>query len=396
MERVVKNKVIVFGRDNYNTLGLARQLGDANLDLVFLMPGENHHCATESKYCRNVIHVKDHQEAIDYLLSHFREEELKPIIVAGADLEAEALDQNRDELVKHYFVPGTMEQGLLTKVDDKNLMVKIAKEIGFNVPKSWRITAESVLPDDLVFPCFIKPAKFPEGHKKEFKMKKCDTRQQLEETLCHVRKDSVFILQEYIPLDIDLWVNGCRTWDKKITIAGTGYKYRFVQDMAFGHITKGVSELLDMNHVKAMMEKLDFYGVFSFEYGRYDGKAYFFETNLRNDGSSYSFYKSGANLPLLWVYSSAGVDCSQVSATVKNEVWYMDDLYDYLSIKKGLVTKAQWLKDKDKATVFKFFDKEDLGPWKYVYRRRHIIRAKKLLLDKYRPQLVKLLDRFHK
>jgi hypothetical protein len=85
-----------------------------------------------------------------------------------------------------------------------------------------------------------------------------------------------------------------------------------------------------------------------------------------------------------------------VPASVRNEVWYMDDLYDYLSIRKGLVTKDQWLKDKDKATVFKFYDKEDLGPWQYVYRRRHLIRAKKLLLDKYRPQLVGLLDRFHK
>ena len=166
--------------------------------------------------------------------------------------------------------------------------------------------------------------------------------------------------------------------------------------MGFGHITKGVSELLDMNHVASMLEKIDFYGVFSFEYGRYDGKAYFFETNLRNDGSAYSFYKSGANLPLLWVYSSAGVDCSQVSASVRNEVWYMDDIYDYLSIKKGLVTKEQWLKDKEKATVFKYYDKEDLGPWKYVYKRRHMIRAKKMLLDKYRPQLVSLLDKFHK
>ena len=61
MEQAVKNKVIVFGRDNYNTLGLARQLGNENLDLMFLMPGGINHCATESKYCRNIKHVKDNE-----------------------------------------------------------------------------------------------------------------------------------------------------------------------------------------------------------------------------------------------------------------------------------------------------------------------------------------------
>ncbi len=394
MEQKVRNKVIVFGRDNYNTLGLARQLGNENLDLVFLMPGGIHHCATKSKYCRNVIHVKDHSEAIKYLLNNNQNQEFKPIIVAGADLEAEALDQNRDALVKHYIVPGTTEQNLLTKVDDKNLMVKMAEEIGFNVPKSIMVTAESNIPEDLVYPCFIKPAKYPANHKKEFKMKKCDNRHQLESTLRKVRKDSVFIVQEFIPKDVEIWVTGCRTWDKKVTIAGTGYRYRYMNDISRGHITKGISELINIDHVKTMLEKIDFYGVFSFEFGRYNGKAFFFETNLRNDGANYSVYKSGANLPLIWVYSSAGLDYSTVPSCVKDELWYMDEIYDCLNIRKGIVTKEQWQKDRENTQVFRYYDQDDLAPWEYVYRRRHLLRLKKMVLDKYRLQIVKLLSVF--
>lgn len=391
----MKNKVIVFGRDNYNTLGLARQLGNENLDLLFLMPGGIDHCATESKYCQNIKHVKNHTEAIEYLLSNNLKEQVKPIIVAGADLEAEALDQNRDELAKHYILPGTMEQGLLTRVDDKNTMVKIAEEIGFIVPKSIMITAETPIPDNLVFPCLIKPAKYPSSYIKEFKMRKCDNRIQLENTLRHVRKDSVFILQEYVPKDVEIFINGCRTWDKKITIAGTCYRDRYYNDISHGHFTKGISELIDMNHVKSMLEKIDFYGLFSFEFGRYDGKAYFFETNLRNDGAAYSFYKAGANLPLVWVYSSAGLDYTIVPSHVSNEVWYMDELYDCLNIKKGLVSREQWEKERDEAEVFRYYDKDDMEPWKFVYRRRHWLRAKRIFVEKYRPQIVKLLDVFH-
>ena len=396
MERVVKNKVIVFGRDNYNTLGLARQLGEENLDLLFLMPGEICHCATKSKYCQSIKHVKNHTEAIEYLLSNNLDVEVKPIIIAGADLEAEALDQNRDELIRHYIVPGTTKQDLLTEVDDKNVMVQVAAEIGFTVPKSMMMTAESRIPDDLSYPCLIKPAKYPSSHKKEFKMKKCDTREQLERTLRHVRPDSVFIVQEYIPKDVEIFINGCRTWDKKITIAGTCYRDRYYNDISHGHFTKGVSELIDMDLVKLMLERIDFYGLFSFEFGRYNGKAYFFETNLRNDGAAYSFFKAGANLPLVWVYSSAGLDYSLVPSQVINEVWYMDELYDCLNIRKGIVTKEQWEKDRDAVTVFRYYDENDLGPWKHVYGRRHFLRAKKLLLERYRPQIVKYLDKFHK
>ena len=396
MEQLVKNKVIVFGRDNYNTLGLARQLGNQNLDLLFLMPGGISHCATLSKYCQNIKFVNDHAEAIDYLLHNNLNEQLKPIIIAGADLEAEALDQHRDELAKHYIVPGTDEQGLLTKVDDKTVMVKIAEEVGFTVPKSVMVTAESVIPDDLPFPCIIKPAKYPANRKKEFKIRKCDNLEQLKSVLNHVRKDTVFIVQEYIPKNVEILINGCRTWDNEVVVSGTCYRDRGLNDISHGQVKTSISELIDINLVRSMLEKIGFHGLFSFEFGVYNGKAYFFETNLRNDGTTYTFFKAGANFPLVWVCSSAGLDYTKVPCTVQNDVWYMDELYDCLNIRKGVVNREQWKKDKAEAQVFRYFDKDDIDPWIYVNKRRHFLRAQRFFLDKYRPQIVKVLDIFHK
>ena len=74
----------------------------------------------------------------------------------------------------------------------------------------------------------------------------------------------------------------------------------------------------------------------------------------------------------------------------------MDELYDCLNIKKGIVTKEQWQKERREAEVFRYFDEDDLGPWKYVNRRRHYLRLERSLLDKYRPQIVKFLGLFHK
>ena len=202
-------------------------------------------------------------------------------------------------------------------------------------------------------------------------------------------------LQEFIPIEGEILINGCRTWDKKITIAGTSYRDRFLNDISHGQIKKGISELVDINLVKSMLERIDYYGLFSFEFGKSKGKAYFFETNLRNDGTTYSFYRAGANLPLLWIYSSAGLDYSSVPSTVTKDVWYMDDLFDCLNIRKGVVSKEQWQNERKEAEVFRYYDENDLAPWKYVNHRRHLLRLKRLLLDRYRSQIVSILDRLH-
>ena len=50
-----KKRVIIWGVDDYNTLGLFRELGKYNLDITFLIFQGIRHCATLSKYCTNYI-----------------------------------------------------------------------------------------------------------------------------------------------------------------------------------------------------------------------------------------------------------------------------------------------------------------------------------------------------
>lgn len=399
MNQGVRNKVIVFGGDNYCTLGIARQLGKTGLDVLYLITGGKQSCATKSRYCKNVVFVNSTDDGIEFLRQHFRDESQKPIIIAAADLEAEALDQNRNELTQRYVVPGTTEQGLLTKVDDKNYMCEIAEQVGFNVPKSFRMTGDGDLDIDISFPCFVKPAKFTKGRKKEFKARKCIDRTQLESLLQNVRKDSVFIVQEYIHKENTFLIYGCRMWDGNIKIAGTLCGDRWLQegsDESHGFIMKEVTDLIDMKCVDRMLSSIDYHGLFSFEFGKCNGKAYFFEVNLRNDGTSQDFYQLGANLPLAWIYSSAGEDYDQVPTEVQSEAWYMDEIYDYMNIGRGFVSKKQWKQDFNSARSFRYYDPEDLAPWRYIHHRRHLLRMRRAILEKYRPIIVKLMDMMHK
>lgn len=395
MDAVVNNKVIVFGGDNYCTLGLARQLGKSGLDVFYLITCGKQSCATKSKYCKKVKFVASIQEGVSFLMENYTGEQYKPIVIASGDLEAEALDQNKVALEQYLIIPGTAEQGLLTKVDDKNYMVQIADEIGFLVPKSIQLMKNS-LDCEVEFPCVIKPSKYTVGVKKEFKAKLCETLEELRETLKYVRNDSVFIVQQYIPKEKDLLIYGCRMFDGEVRIAGSFYRDRWVSegsDASHGYIKKGLSGLVRFEQLKTMLEKIGYYGIFSFEFGVCDGKAYFFEINLRNDGTSQDFYQLGANIPLAWVYNCAGLDYSLVQTQVQEEGWYMDEIYDFLNVIRGVVSRKQWKQDKIAAKAFRYYDQEDKSPWKYQHVRRLYFWVKRLIIDKYRPIIVRCIDR---
>lgn len=48
-----KIHAVVWGADNYNTLGLLRSLSVANIDITLVVTGRKQGVATASRYCKN-------------------------------------------------------------------------------------------------------------------------------------------------------------------------------------------------------------------------------------------------------------------------------------------------------------------------------------------------------
>lgn len=48
-------RAVIWGADNYNTLGLLRSLAVADLDITLIVTGSKQGVATASKYCKNII-----------------------------------------------------------------------------------------------------------------------------------------------------------------------------------------------------------------------------------------------------------------------------------------------------------------------------------------------------
>lgn len=388
------NKIIIWGHDNYNTLGLLRQLSGEDREILFLMWGKPASCASASKWFGEYEITDSIEEGYQYLLTNFVDESQKPVIFTPSDEIIEFIDQHKSELEKQFIIPGTREQGLLTKIDDKNTMAELARKLGFLVPQS-QVCRKNTDLQNVQYPCIIKPAHTTIGHRNEFKFKICKNEKELAGALKYVREESEFILQQYIPKESVALVYGARMRDGRIRNAGVLIKDRFIAsgDGSHGLLTNEYPSGIYLNQIKAFLEEIDYCGLYSFEFGLYEGKAYFFEVNLRNDGTSHYFYQAGANIPLAWYNSMIGVDDESVGTSVTKNFWFIDEIFDMANVWNRTISRKQWKKERDEARIFKYYDAEDKKPWENMKRHR----VKKLLQDtivkKYRLYIVWMMDK---
>ena len=390
----MQNRIIIWGHDNYNTLGLLRQLSGEGRNLFFLMWGKPAGCASSSRWFGAYKTTVSIEEGYQYLITHFADEAKKPVVFTPSDEIIEFIDQHKSELEKKYIIPGTREQGLLTKIDDKNTMTELAYKLGFLVPESQACRKDTDL-RSVQYPCIIKPAHATIGRRNEFKYKICVNEKSLNNALKFVRQDSEFILQHYIPKESVALVYGARTKDGTILLAGTLIKDRFIAcgDGSHGLITEQLPIGIEKDKIELFLSEINYYGLFSFEYGVFEGKAFFFEVNLRNDGTSHLFYQAGANIPLAWYYDAIGKDYSGINTTVIKNAWYIDEIFDVANVWNGSISRKLWKSEYAQATIFKYYDKEDPKPWVRIKRGR----VKKILQDsivkKYRIYMVWVMDK---
>lgn len=388
------NQVILWGADDFNMLGLLRVLGKHDVDIFFLIKGKKGYAA-RSKYCKSYRETRTYQEGYDFLLSTFIKEPHKPIIITSGDGISVFIDQHKEKLEQFFIIPGTSEKGLLERYTDKNAMTQLAMEVGILCPES-RYCQWNTNIDDVEYPCLIKPSHQKPGHYNEFKFKICKSRSELQNTLRCVRHDSEFILQQCIQNKNDLLVYGTRLWNGRTLLAGAFIKDRHADCGSGSHglLTANIPSCVDVDKIAAFLARIDYYGLFSFEYGLVDNEAYFFEVNLRNDGTSHYFYQAGANLPLAYVLSCAGKDYSKIRTCVQKDCWFIDELFDCENIINGTITLKQYKKDKQAATIFKYWDAEDLKPWQYMKKRRLKKMLQDMLLKRFRIYIIYVLDKF--
>lgn len=355
-----RKKIVIWGDDHHNALGLLRMLGGRGFDILFLVHLVNNKIATSSKYCEKYYVAKGIYDALSYLTQNYTDKNNKAVLLFTADKFSEAANKNLSRLKDFFIVSGPSKEGLLSEIDDKYTMGMMAAECGITIPETILIPADSI---DAVnnYPAIIKPCS---PAVKDFKTQIVKNRKQLTAVAKSFVHGKRYVIQPFIQKEADGLVYGCRTWDGNTQLAGICVRNRWSEDGcgSFGYITDVIPDSISITGIDDFLKKIDFHGLFSVEYALTNENAYFYEFNLRNDGTSVLFYNAGSNIALAYVNSCFGIE-EKVHTKVNGKQYLMHEILDKFNIYDGNVSRKQWIKEKEKVTLHFLYDPDDMRPY---------------------------------
>lgn len=332
----MKKTAIIVGDSFNNTLGLIRSLGQAHVNVLLIIVGEDRLFVSKSKYTQKVIKA-DSLNDCDAIFYDLKSQYDGATIICSNDKAAKWVDDHEAILSANFRTP--MQGKSLNTLFDKAQQIKLALEFGITTPISFLHNRANKLPSDIKFPLLIKPANSNNGSKSDIHI--CQNIDQFTAALSISSECNDFICQEYINKDFEINMIGIST-DNGVYIPGGIKKIRHYPTIyspcSFGQFLSAETLEIDTEPIKRMISSIGYRGPFSVEFLRSNGRSYFMEVNFRHDGLAYAATSAGVNL-LEYYFSDTSIE-------YKVRPTYMMDLStDYCHVKDGEISKKSWIKD---------------------------------------------------
>lgn len=361
-------RAVVFGGNHHNTLGAVRSLSRAGYAVELIMvfrDGDGVDFVSYSKcVCRKHI-VGDIEAGVDILRSYPLAATLIPILATG-DPIAEALDRNYDALCDRFLISNVRHrQGLLCRAMDKTFMREVALEVGFDAPGERTMRCGDSIPEAMSYPCIVKPKESIDGDKTDIVV--CYDAGQLKAALV---RPIDYLVQDYIEKDYELNVMGV-SLDEGKTVLSPGV-IRKIREWPEGMGSSSFSVMVsfqevgvDFEKVRSYLRKIGYEGVFSIEFVSRNGRNYFLEINLRNDGNSYVSTAFGLNLCAVWANGGP----AELPISLRYPFYFMEEHKDFRHILARRISVGKWIADWRKVDCYLTFDRRDPKPSWIRWRR---------------------------
>lgn len=397
----MQNKVLVIGGDHQNTLGVIEALGQKGVrSYVIILGRVENSFVLKSKYIFSGKICPDEDAVVSSILGLFKPEEKRAVAIACCDDAVNILDAHFEQLKHLLVIPTVKESGTLISWTNKEKMTETAKSLGITIPSSWLIIDTSI-PDDLIYPCVIKPITSVKHGKAGFA--KCANRDELQSCL-NAKKDGEPVqVQQFIEKDFEFQFIGCSlNAGEEVIIPGrthieTTTGFNNLVFLRYDRYDSSFEKTVEDS--KRFVKKTGHSGLFSIEFMRgKDGKDYFLEMNFRNDGNGIAVTSSGTNLPYIWyLYASGGDYQSEIAKSTVKTTYMMPEFSFLMSVFDGEVSLKEWLADKKKTTCYLTRFKDDMGPWHAYMKPNRIVLVKACLrYILFKLHLYPLLKRFLK
>ena len=356
-------QVIIFGNDHTNSIGLIHSMGIAGYESIGLLFGQNTGLVKSSKFTKRIITSADAQGCIESLLATDLGIKEKLVIIAGCDMAALTLEINSERLKERFLFEQSTNYSL-EYLFKKEHQVRLAEEAGFNVPITWNLKDKKVIPKNVCFPCLIKPLVSCEGAKADIRV--CWDMEQLKKNLNSLKYTKNILLQQYIERDYEISILGCGLSDGTCLIPAVENKLTLYPKYVGLECLSDMQKLTDpdiISSVQNLVSAAGYVGLFSVEmmHCKMDGKFYFTEINLRNDGAEAFVTKYGANLPLNHVEDLMGISLTPQKHEYPG--YYIWEMHHFLSLLHREISVLDWLNEIHKSNGFLCYLKQDPKPF---------------------------------
>lgn len=356
---------ILFGEGNYNTLGVLHCMAEREIEVFLLLIGSGKQCLQGniieySRFARYGQIVKDEQEGLEWILANKIHFPQGTVIYPTSDTAESLLDIHYDNLINHYNFPNCGFQGGVTLLMKKDEQISKARSFNIRVLKSLYTHNSNFDCNSVVYPCMVKPLKSITGSKGD--MKVCNSRKELDEALSSAKNTSEFIVQQYIKNEADLLFLGVALPNGDIWIPSLVKKPGVSPTGEYTHavVTTAVAEHLpELESVKKFVASLKYVGPFSIEFGLEKGKNYFFEINLRNDGTSHYPLALGVNIPYVYYRACKSELTDDDMIYTQDEYPMIDEVLDIRRVLSREISFSNWWQLFRTAKAYRYYVPSD-------------------------------------
>lgn len=308
----MKNKAVVLGANYYIGLSIIRCLGRNDIPVVAIDYAEEGTYGFKSKYLSEKLIApncnKDPEGLLDFLIDYGKKQELPPVLFPSADGYVEFIDKYLHILEKYYLI-NQSEQGVATRVVDKESLHLLAIKYGMPVPETLETDAEDFdnkVIEKIKFPCLVKPTDSPSfvAHFRK-KLFEVNNMAELKDAIKQSKDAGLnVIVQRIIPgfddhmytfdahvdqnSDVSHWMTCQKLRQYPINYGASVYT-----------IQRNIPELYDRS-VK-FLKDVGFKGFAEIEYKKDEdsGEYYMIEINARTTNLNSLLYKAGIDMPYL-------------------------------------------------------------------------------------------------
>ena len=365
---------IILGTNHNNTLGLIWSLGEAGHRIILLLYDNGNNYVSKSRFINKTVLIHKGDSVIDLIIKEALRMEAKPVVFVSNDDDATLLNDHYEELKDYCYFEGGRPDGSINLYRDKDEGEKLAQKCGFTIPQTDVITKpEELASVALPYPLFIKGNNSVHGGKAA--MKKCDNQEAAEEFVNGLPQDYFPLqVQEFIEKEYELMILGCSLYGgKKIICPVANKKIRqYPKNTGGGSWSlsvevAGSEELRQLaSRVALYLQEIEYTGNFSAEFLYANGKFYFLEINLRNDGTSWLSTCSGFNLPDMVCRSFVDENVNADNCTFRQR-HYMNIMWDVNYWIDGTISLKQWRSQFNDNTCYSHYNIADKEPWDYFF-----------------------------